>query len=220
MAQKNLQTVDIKGKPYVLVNERVKAFRENYPGYSLVTSVVELTDKRVVMCAAINNPEGTTVATGYAYEESGSSFINKTSYIENCETSAWGRALANFGIGIDSSMCSADELSNALLNQENTRKSEPISTPEQELNDMLDSHDDKPKPKTLDEAAINTLRGKLKEYNSACGKKATEADFAGLCKRESFAELDYRGFKHLLSEMDKHIEKAKAKIYEADRQNS
>ena len=216
MAQKNLQTVDIKGKPYVLVNERVKAFRENYPGYSLVTSVVELTDKRVVMCAAINNPEGTTVATGYAYEESGSSFINKTSYIENCETSAWGRALANFGIGIDSSMCSADELGNALLNQERKRKSEAKREPEQELEQTLDE----PKPKTLDQAAINTLRDKLKTYNFACSKEETEESLAKHCKRKSFEELDYRGFKHLLTEMDKGIEKAKAKVYEADRQNS
>lgn len=129
MAQKNLQTVDIKGKPYVLVNERVKAFRESYPGHSLITTIVELTDKRVVMCATINDPEGRTLATGYAYEETGSSFINKTSYIENCETSAWGRALANFGIGIDSSMCSADELGNALLNQQSKKNNKFTKTP-------------------------------------------------------------------------------------------
>ena len=37
-------------------------------------------------------------------------FINKSSYVENCETSAWGRALANFGIGVDSSIASAEEV--------------------------------------------------------------------------------------------------------------
>ena len=53
-----------------------------------------------------------------AEEEKGSTFINKTSYVENCETSAWGRALANFGIGLDTSVASADEVQNAIANQE------------------------------------------------------------------------------------------------------
>lgn len=208
MAQKNLQTVDIKGKPYVLVNERVKAFRENYPGHSLITTIVELTDKRVVMCATINDPEGRTLATGYAYEEAGSSFINKTSYIENCETSAWGRALANFGIGIDSSMCSADELGNALLNQQSKKNNKFTKTPEQELNDILDIHDDK--PKTLESAAIKTLQKKLEEYNSVCHKEATEEDFASLRDCKSFKELNYEDFKYIVARIDKQIEKAKA----------
>lgn len=214
--QKSLQTVDIKGKPYVLVNERVKAFRENYLGYGLITTVVELTDKRVVMCATINNPEGTAVATGYAYEDAGSSYINKTSYIENCETSAWGRALANFGIGIDNSMCSADELANALLNQGKTDKSEQKA--KSEANNKHD--EEKPKPKTLDKAAVNTLVSKLKEYNFACGKQATEENFAGLRGCKSFKELHYEDFKYLMGLMDKKIEQVKAQIYETDRQNS
>ena len=52
-----------------------------------------------------------------AEEEKGSTFINKTSYLENCETSAWGRALGNFGIGIDTSVASANEVGNAIANQ-------------------------------------------------------------------------------------------------------
>ena len=117
--KQNLPTMNIKGKEYVLVNDRIKAFRENFPQYSLTSEIVELTDKRVVMVAKIINPDGVIVATGHAYEDANGSFINKTSYIENCETSAWGRALANLGVGIDGSMCSADELANALINQQN-----------------------------------------------------------------------------------------------------
>ena len=49
------------------------------------------------------------------------SFINKTSYVENCETSAWGRALANFGIGLGTSVASADEVANAIENQKSTK---------------------------------------------------------------------------------------------------
>lgn len=116
--KQNLPTVNIKGKEYVLVNDRVKAFRENFPQYSLTSEIVELTDKRVVMVAKIINPDGVVVATGHAYEDANGSFINKTSYIENCETSAWGRALANLGVGVDGSMCSADEVANALINQQ------------------------------------------------------------------------------------------------------
>ena len=116
--KQDLPTTNIKGKEYVLVNDRIKAFRENFPQYSLTSEIVELTDKRVVMVAKIINPDGVVVATGHAYEDANGSFINKTSYIENCETSAWGRALANLGVGIDGSMCSADELANALKNTE------------------------------------------------------------------------------------------------------
>ena len=61
--------------------------------------------------------EGNVRATGYAYEKEGSTFINKTSYIENCETSAIGRALGIFGIGIDGSVASAEEVRNAKANQ-------------------------------------------------------------------------------------------------------
>ena len=55
--------------------------------------------------------------TGVAYENEGSTYINKTSYIENCETSAVGRALGMLGIGIDVSIASADEMINEVNNQ-------------------------------------------------------------------------------------------------------
>ena len=125
---RTLNTVDIKGKPYVLVNERMKFFRETYPEYSLITQILELNDGIVTMKAEISDPTGRVIAVGHAQEKETSSFINKTSYIENCETSAWGRALANFGIGIDESIASFDEVQTAILNQnamkENTRKIE------------------------------------------------------------------------------------------------
>ena len=70
----------------------------------MLSEIVELTDERIVIKARILSPDLVEVANGLAYELAGSSFINKTSYIENCETSAWGRALANFGIGLDNSV--------------------------------------------------------------------------------------------------------------------
>ena len=68
----------------------------------------------VVIQSDIIDPDGRVLATGHAHEEKGANYINKTSYVENCETSAWGRTLANFGIGIDSSVSSAQELQIAL----------------------------------------------------------------------------------------------------------
>ena len=62
------------------------------------------------------------IATGIAEEVKGSTFINKTSYVENCETSAWGRALANMGIGLDTSVASAEEVQNAIANQNSKPK--------------------------------------------------------------------------------------------------
>ena len=58
------------------------------------------------------------IGSGTAYESENSTFINKTSYIENCETSAVGRALGFAGFGIDGSIASAEEIQNALVNQE------------------------------------------------------------------------------------------------------
>ena len=115
-----MKTVNIKGKEYVEVNERIKHFRnsETYKGWSLTSEIVSLADGVCVIKATIADSEGVIKATGLAYEKEDSSFINKTSYIENCETSAWGRALGNLGIGIDASVASAEEVSNAILNQE------------------------------------------------------------------------------------------------------
>ena len=105
-----MKTVSIKGKSYVEVNERLKYFRKHFKGYCLISEIVELTDTRIVIKAKILSPELLEVANGIAYELAGSTFINKTSYIENCETSAWGRCLANFGIGLDNAVASADEV--------------------------------------------------------------------------------------------------------------
>lgn len=112
-----LKTIDIKGKQYVEVNERLKYFRENYKGWSLTSQIVSLQDGVCVIKATIKDENGRSIATGLAYEKEDSTFINKTSYIENCETSAWGRALGNLGIGIDSSVASAEEVQNAQANQ-------------------------------------------------------------------------------------------------------
>lgn len=113
-----MKSINIKGKEYIPVNERVKEFRAKYPEYTVLSEIVSLDENSVVMVARVYDPNGKVVANGYAQEDRNASNINKTSYVENCETSAVGRALGMFGIGIDASMASADEVANAIERQE------------------------------------------------------------------------------------------------------
>lgn len=132
-----MKTIDIKGKKYIEVNERLKYFRENFKNWTLESEIVSLDSGVCVFKAIIKNENGTVIATGHAYEKEGSSFINSTSYIENCETSAWGRALGNLGIGIDTSIASAEEVLNAQLNQKKPAKVTPIKkVPEMSDSDL------------------------------------------------------------------------------------
>jgi hypothetical protein len=116
-----LKTINIKGKEYVEVNERLKYFRENHPEHSLTTEIIQCTEEHCVIKATICHG-GVEIATGHAHEVRSANFINKTSFVEVCETSAWGRALANFGIGIYSQVASAHEVANAIAQTELPKK--------------------------------------------------------------------------------------------------
>lgn len=108
-----LKTVDIKGKKYVTVAERIKYFRntEQYKDYGIEINWIEVTDTRAVAKAIIRDGNGVIKSEGTAMEEKDnkSSMVNKTSHIENCETSAVGRALGFLGIGIDGAEVSTYE---------------------------------------------------------------------------------------------------------------
>lgn len=121
-----MRTIDIKGKKYVQVNERLKWFRENVDGYGLITEIIQLDENSCTMQAKIVSKDGFVVAMGTAHEERDdkASMVNKTSYVENCETSAWGRALGNFGIGIDESIATADEVLRAIAKQDQIAQNE------------------------------------------------------------------------------------------------
>lgn len=111
-----IKTTDVKGKEYAEVPQRVKAFRSIYPMGTISTEIVSLENGVCVMHATVAN-DGVILGEGTAYEKEGSSFINKTSFIENCETSAVGRALGFAGFGIDASIASAEEVLNAQKQQ-------------------------------------------------------------------------------------------------------
>lgn len=133
-ANKMTTTTDIKGKDYVMVNQRVRAFRMVYPDGLIQTEIVALKDGIVVFKASAYDEKGRLLATGFAQEKESSSFINKTSYIENCETSAIGRALGFCGFGIDSSIASYEEVANAQANQ--SKKGRKPSEKDKLLDDL------------------------------------------------------------------------------------
>ena len=102
-----------KGKEYAEVNQRIKAFRMVYPDGFIVTELKSNENGVCIFTASVGyrgDDHDFILGTGTAYEKENSTFINKTSYIENCETSAVGRALGMAGFGIDTSVCSAEEV--------------------------------------------------------------------------------------------------------------
>ena len=106
---------------YAEVNQRIRVFRMLYPEGTIETEMLSNENGVCVFKAEIY-ADDILLGTGHAYEKENSTFINKTSYIENCETSAVGRALAMCGIGIDKSIASAEEVINAVNNQEITEE--------------------------------------------------------------------------------------------------
>ena len=108
--------VPIHGKQYKTVAYRVNEFRQLHPEYTVSTELVEANDTLVVMKASISNDEGRLLATGFAEEVRAASKINRTSALENAETSAIGRALAALGLA-GTEYASADEVANAISQQ-------------------------------------------------------------------------------------------------------
>jgi hypothetical protein len=115
------KTTKIKGKEYVEVNQRLLFFRTDqaYAGWSIESELINLQPDHCCMKAIIRDPDGRIRATGHAQEDRTSTVINKTSYVENCETSAFGRCLAALGIGIETSIASANEVELAMAQQAN-----------------------------------------------------------------------------------------------------
>ena len=115
--RKDKKTGRMTSREYAEVNQRIKAFRMVYPEGTIETEMLSNVDGVCIFKATAKNID-IVLGTGHAYEKETSSFINQTSYIENCETSAIGRCLAACGFGIDTSVASYEEVANAMKNQE------------------------------------------------------------------------------------------------------
>ena len=122
----NKKTGEVTKKEYAEVNQRIKAFRMVYPTGTILTDMLSNENGVCVFKASVGykdeNGERHILGEGTAYEKEGSTFINQTSYIENCETSAVGRALGMAGFGIDTSIASYEEVKNAIANQEQVQE--------------------------------------------------------------------------------------------------
>ena len=123
---KRIKKITIKDKQYATVAARVQAFRGLCPDGLIHTEIISINDGVVLMQAEVKDETGKLLATGYAQEKETASMINKTSYVENCETSAIGRALAMLGLGSEENIASSQEVFAAQAQQEQMEKaSEP-----------------------------------------------------------------------------------------------
>ena len=118
--------VMIHGKEYRTVAERVSDIHNNNQDKSLSieTELVSWNEGIVIFKATVTT--GCGLFTGYAYEKEGASQINKTSALENCETSSCSRAMGMLNIGIDTSIASYEEVSNAIHQQEELDEGAPF----------------------------------------------------------------------------------------------
>jgi hypothetical protein len=113
--------IKIHGKEYLTVAERVNTIHAESKDkpLSIETELVSWADSVVVFKATITTPQG--VFTGHAYEDEGKGQINSTSALENCETSAIGRALSSAGYA-GTEFASANEVQNAIHQQSETKQ--------------------------------------------------------------------------------------------------
>ena len=114
-----MKKINIIGKEYITVNERLIYFRtkDEFKGYGIKEDIVSIDDTEGIFKVTIYDSNGEPIVSAHAQEYRDSSYINKTSFVENGFTSALGRALGYLGIGIDTSIASANEVQNAVTNQ-------------------------------------------------------------------------------------------------------
>ena len=128
---KTMPTIDIEGKAYTTVANRIAIFRRYFSDYSIVTDVLQNDDIKVVVQTKITTPSGVIIATGLAEEFRGKNIINTTSALENAETSSIGRALACLSLG-GSEYASANEVENAISQQEQMKQNNNQRTTNQQ----------------------------------------------------------------------------------------
>ena len=188
MSNYKFKTTNIRGKQYVEVNERIKFFRqeEQYKNWTIMSEFTVLDPEQAVCKTTIADDTGRVIATGHAHEVRGSSNINKTSYVENCETSAIGRSLAMLGIGIDTSIASANEVEEAIAKQSSEKGTEK-SPNDKMIKKVQERFDTDPPENIMDKAVayIKSQSDKKKAFDSIVSKyggSLSEKQIGGLKK--------------------------------------
>lgn len=183
-----ISMIDLKGKNYAMVPERVTAFRKLFPDGFITTEILSNDGTTVLMKATAGYyRDGVPVVlgSGMAQEIRGKGMVNGTSHIENCETSAVGRALGMIGLGINGGgICSAEELVNAITaqNQMKQEKKEPLPEIKQEQTATVSTAAAVPAPSP---AKKQTEAQKL----IATMKRTLEEDFPGYDFKAERAKL-------------------------------
>lgn len=193
-ANEMIKKINFKGKGYALVASRISAFRAICPRGRINTEILSMENGVVTMKASVFDEDDRELSNGFAQEKEGASYINKTSYIENCETSAIGRALGNLGIGSDENIASAEELANTVLNQDQNPKNQTIQQQEktdeeldQEMRNSVDP-DLVPNPKRTHEERI----AKIKAEQERTGiTDATLLSFLGVKNWDSLTDAQF-----------------------------
>lgn len=113
-ANEEIESIKLGTKGYAQVNERIKAFRKVYPTGQIITEIEEIKDDYVRVKTIVKDENDRVLATGTASEmltgDAKKDYINKTSMVENCETSSVGRGLGFAGFGVDTSIASAEDV--------------------------------------------------------------------------------------------------------------
>lgn len=160
--------LDFRGKKYLEVAKRVEIFRKHYgTDGAILTDIVEMGRVRgeaVAMRAAIQ-VDGKTVAVGHASEVVGEGNVNRSSALENAETSAIGRALAALGIH-GGEYASANEMARIGEKPENPTAEALLDAWEQAAMDALP---DDPSPETLASAYADMMEEEVTRYKSENG---------------------------------------------------
>lgn len=110
------KAINIQGKKYVLVSDRVVEFNKLYTSGMIQTKLLTEPDADMLVMMAKVTPNVEVPEryfTGFSQATWGDGLVNKTAALENCETSAVGRALAMMGIGVIDSIASVDEINKA-----------------------------------------------------------------------------------------------------------
>ena len=148
---------------YVTVAQRIKAFRMVHPEGMIATELVKCEAGECIFRARVCTKEGDLLATGTALERKDSGFINALSFVENCETSAIGRALGIAGFGIDDDVASAEEIANAQLQQNEAKN--PPDTHVKALEERC-KNDGLPVEKLCETYKVKSLKDlSMKQYN-------------------------------------------------------
>ena len=163
--------INIHGKQYRTVNERIEMFRKEHPDWTIQNELVSNTDTHVVFKTEIYNDKGRLIASGHAEEKRNASKILSTSALEVAETSATGRALAFFGLGGDE-IASADELVAAIAQQ-----NAPIATP-------------RPQSPKTDAGILDAFIDSIKNAQNLATLKRIWQEGSGFLSGETLKEAD------------------------------